>query len=128
MSTTPNWTAVPRLGFAVPVIDADRTSAIVAVTTLLIGVANGTRISRVDFQHIVTNTACVVRLWWVSSGVKTLIRELALTPVTATTSVPGALVTISFEPWGLILPSVNDILACSCSANTFNAIAHGGDL
>jgi len=127
-NTEPIFTLTPVIGRAAisaANTNRDGTGTIVSVIT---GAANGTRISRIIIQAIVTTTAGMVRLY-IDNGVNIYLwREVAVTAITGSASVAEFVSIISLVgETALNLPSGYSLQASTHNAEAFNVIAEGGN-
>lgn len=131
MATAPKFVSTPRIGItqvSTANTNRDGTGTTAAVLT---GVAAGTRVERVIVQATGTTTAGWVRLFLSTDGgtTKRLLREVAITAATPSTTVAAFNTEIDFSGSGLVLPDASaQLIASTHNAETFNVIAYGGDL
>lgn len=127
-NTSPIFTLVPVIG-TVTIESAntnrDGSGTIEAVIT---GGTNGTRITRITIQAIVTTTAGMIRLYIDSGDTIFLWKEVAVTAITGSATVLEfvSVITLTGEN-ALILPSGYILMASTHNAEAFNIIAEGGD-
>ena len=101
----------------------DGTGTVVTVAT---AEAQGSRIDLVRVVAEVTTTAGMVRLFLHDGSTFFLVKELAVTALTASATVPAFETEwVPTEP--LLLPSGWTLRAATENAETFNVIAVGGD-
>lgn len=101
------------------------------ITSLITGVAAGTRVNKILIKATVTTTAGMIRLFFSddSGTTKRLIREMAVIAVTPSATVPAFEAEIDISFLDIVLPSTADSLLVSTEkAETFNVFAIGYDL
>jgi len=123
--TTPIFSLTPKgsiVNFATANTARDGTGTI---ASLHIAGANGARIDKITVQAAVTTTAGVIRLFRrVSAGTYRLYREILVPAVVPSTTVEAW----SYRFTDTIILSATDELGISTNnAESFNAIAEGGD-
>jgi hypothetical protein len=127
-NTTPIFTNVgvfPVAQISSANTNRDGTGTIVSVVT---GSTNGTRITRITIQAIVTTTAGMVRLYIKNGAVVALWKEVAVTATTGSASVPEFSSVLEFTgERALILPSGVELQASTHNAEAFNVFAEGGN-
>lgn len=129
MASSPAFVGTGRIG-AVNVATANTaTDGTGTITSLITGVAAGTRVLEIDVKCAATSAAAVVNIFLSSDGGSTwkIIDSIAVSAVTQSTTVAG------FEGYAvytnLILPSTSHVLGCTTTiSQSTNVIALGGDL
>ena len=127
-NTDPIFSLTPVIGIgAISSANTNRdgTGTIVSVIS---GSTDGTRITRVTIQAIVTTTAGMVRLYINTGAVIYLWKEIAVTAITGSASVVEFTYVLSLMGENaLILPSGYSLEASTHNAEAFNVIAEGGN-
>lgn len=131
MSTSANFAATPRVGIGqVSVANANRDGTGTIENVFTAG-ADGSRISRIVIQAIVTTTAGQVRLYLHDGTNTRLWKEVAISALTPSAAVQAAHEELSDQSdislLPLILPSGWSLRASTHNGETFNVIAYGGD-
>lgn len=127
MATNPNFSSTPRLG-AVSVSTADSSyTAPTNVGTLLTGVAAGTKIEEVVVKCAATSAVAVVRLFLYDGTTYYLYDEIAILPITGSSTVAQCRVQRKYD--NLVLPTASWSLRVTTSVSQATHVtAHGGDL
>jgi hypothetical protein len=129
MATAPAFISTPRtasvsLSSANTAIDGTGT-----ITSLISGVAAGTRVLEIDVQCSATSAAALVNLFLTTDGGTTwrLFDQIAVTAATVSTTVKGNRNTATYQ--NLILPNTNTQIGVTTSiAQATQVFALGGDL
>lgn len=99
-----------------------------AIATVVTGDADGTRITRITIQATVTTTAGMVRLYIDNTTSVKLWKEVAVTAITGSASLPEFVSILEFTgERAIILPAGYELQASTHNAETFNVIAEGGN-
>lgn len=129
MATTPRFTSSARMASAVVSTANTNRDGTGTITSIITGVAAGTRVSELNVKATVTTTAGMVRLWTSSDGGTTwrFLDEIPVSAVTPSATVASFQASRQFA--NLILPDASARLGASThNAETFHATAFGGDL
>ena len=98
------------------------------IGTVLTGGANGTRVTRIIVQALVTTTAGVVRLFIDSGAVIYLWKEILVAAITGSATVLEFVSVLNLlGELALVLPSGYILMASTHNAESFAIIAEGGD-
>lgn len=95
--------------------------------TVMTAGANGSAITRVDVVAPGTTTAGMVRLFLDNGSAKFLIKEIAITAITPSASLPGFADSWTPGGDGLCLPTGWSLKASTHNAESFNVAAHYGN-
>jgi hypothetical protein len=133
VSNVPIFEQAPKIGGIATQVSVantarDGSGTLVDIVT---GGTNGTRIDHIDIQAAGAVTDGVIRLFLFSgSGTARLWREILVQAITpsATIQAWSASIDCSLNGNRLVLPSGYVLRASTHNAETFNVIAHGGDL
>jgi hypothetical protein len=128
MATTGNFIFTPRLGNASLSAANTAINGTGTITPLLAGVANGTRVLRVEVQNSATSVAALVNLFLsVDSGTTwRLYEQIQVTAQTPSTTVKAARNVLIFND--LVLPSAAVRLGVTTTiAQATEVFAFGGD-
>lgn len=98
------------------------------IGTVLTAGSFGTRITRIIIKHQVTSLAGTVRLFIYTGAAYHLWREVVVTAITVSASVPGFEYIIELlGERALVLPTGYSLRACIEKAEACEVIAEGGD-
>jgi uncharacterized protein YigE (DUF2233 family) len=129
MATNPSFTSTPRIG-SVNIATANTArDGTGTITSLLTGVAAGTKVFEVTVSPTVTTTAGMVRLFISQDSGTTwrLFDEISISAATASASVKVARNTTVYT--NLILTGTTSVLGASThNAESINVYAFAGDL
>jgi hypothetical protein len=129
MSVAPAYAAIPvavEVNFATANTNRDGTGTI---ATLLGAITRPTRVERILIRAAGTTTAGVIRFWYksTSGGTWRLVHELLVTAIT-----PSASIAVYLNEWaptnGLNMPTLSMLGVSTHNAETFNALALGGEI
>jgi hypothetical protein len=127
-NTSPIFTLTPVIGAAVisgSNINLDGTGTVVSV---LASGSNGTRISRITVQAVVTTTAGMVRLYVYTGSVYYLWKEIAVTAISKSATVAAFTYSLYLPgELALILPNGYSLIASTEKGEAFNIVAEGGN-
>jgi hypothetical protein len=129
MASVPNFTNTPRLGVVQISTANTNRDGTGTIASLLTGVASGTRVDEIWIKATGTTTAGIIRVFVsLDSGstwrLYTEKQVTAITPSGTTGAYDGRIGFTNF-----VLPSASAVLGVSThNAETFNVVAHGGDL
>lgn len=131
MSSTPQFTATPKLGQAqLSTANTNRDGTGTIATVFTAGVA-GSRIDAIALKAAVATTAGMVRLF-IHDGTNTrLLTELPVVAVTPSATVPAWESQLNSNSMSqvlpIILPSGHSLRAATNNAEAINILASGGD-
>lgn len=120
MSATANYASTPRIQEAVVSTANTNRDGTGTIASILTGGTNGTKITSVITQPVVTTTAGMIRLFISQDSGSTwdLFDEIPVTAITVGANTPGARQVRTYTD--LVLPSTSHVLG----ASTHNAEAH----
>ena len=124
----PIFTLTPVIGSGVVSsanTNRDGTGDLVDIIT---GGANGTRITRITIQAVVTTTAGMIRLYIYDGSTTVLWKEIAVTAISVSASVIAFAYALEYlGDRALVLPANYVLRASTHNAEAFRVIAEGGD-
>ena len=124
MATTPQFTTLPRTAIVKVTTANTNRDGSGGLSTLAVGGANGTRISRIVFQATGTTTAGTLRLF--VAGM--LYAEIATAGATPSGTVAAESHTLTYiEPALVLAPNVALCVCNNNSSETWNIFAECGD-
>lgn len=128
MATAPNYAATPRASFVVISTANTARDGTGTLGTVFTAGSNGSRIDRIIAHATGTTTAGMVRLFVHDGTNARLWRELPVTAVTPSASVPAWSAEVVFPSnTPLILPSGWSLRASTHNAESFAVTAFGAD-
>ncbi len=129
MASAPAFVGTPRIAVANVATANTATDGTGTITTLITGVAAGTRVLEIDVKCAATSAAAQVNIFLSSDTGSTwkIIDSITVTAVTQTTTVAGFESTVYYE--NLVLPSTSHSIGVTTTVSqSTNVIALGGDL
>lgn len=127
MSTTANYASTPRCGAAQVSAANTNLDGSGTVVMILTAGSSGSRIDRIDIKAVVTTSAGMIRLFVHDGTNYRLWKEVPVSAVEKSASVPAFGTTIDMSHQPLVLPSGYSLRAATEKAEAFNIIATGGD-
>jgi hypothetical protein len=124
----PIFTDVPVIGIGlVSAANTDRSAGTGTMSSILVADADGTRVTRITIQAVVTTTAGIVRLWIYNGANYRLWKEIAVTPITVSaTQVAFSSIMEFLGERAILLPDGYALFGSTENAQAFNVIAEGG--
>jgi len=127
MATQPAFATTPRIGMGQVTTANTNRDGTGTITTILTGVAAGTRINEIVIEATATTTAGMVRLYLHDGTNARLFDEFVVTAITAAASTAVYRATKTYD--NLVLSSASwSIRASTHNTETFNVIVLGADL
>jgi len=126
--TTPNYATTPKTYLASVGTAETSLTAPTNVATLATGGASGSRIDFIRIKATGTTTAGIVRLWIHDGSSYFLFREVAVTAITASSSVPSFFAELDLRGAPILLATSSYTLRVSTEkSETFKIAAFGGE-
>ncbi len=130
MATTPQFSAVPKVGIAAISTANTNRDGTGTIGTVLSAGASSSRIENVNIKATSTTTAGMIRLFIHDGSTAHLLTEIPVLAITPAATLPAFQATVSAansDAFPLIIPTGYSLRASTHNAETFNVIAQGGD-